>query len=767
MDVRCEKCQTEYELDESRLKPGGVTVKCTNCGHMFKIRKRTPTNLGVPTVPGDRGRAGSKPPPGAQPGAPRADSVLSEGSGPTAERAWLVRLENGEQKTCRELATLQQWIVAGIVTRESLISRSGKTWKRLGDITELGQYFTIADEARQKRSVKPTNKPVAGTMLGVGAKPAAAGSATGPSDPDENRATGNFRARQPTPPPPPPARRPPTEPPPQAVRQTGPSPSVPPPAVSPPSNRSTAAWAAGDIKQTESMVGFPQGPQGGRLSAAPDEPAFAGRVRVEPSNDSFGGRVPAEDDDDDSLMPSQRGSRVGLWIAVFAMLVIGAAAGVVYVVVFQKKSTHAAASAPAPADAAPQVATVTRDAAPVVTPLDTAAPVPQIDPNVAALGAGVESELAKAAAALAGKDDPASLAMRARLATALAQAQQERAGLIDKTEGDKLRKQAKQTVIDAAPLAQKAQKALPDDGTANLAMADVLRLQGKSARDVQRYIDQAKAKADARETALAEGMLAMRDGKLDDAQQRLTAADTDPGDVRAKLELALVALAQNRAAEAKALVAQVIATQPEHATAKALAAKLETLVANTDPLPVEDGGGHGSAKHGGDGSTGTPASGGGNDYDSLLQRANKLAETNCGKAMDLFSKALDQKPNGVEALTGMGYCNLDAKKFASAFSNFRAALAVSSKYEPALSGVAEAYTQMGRKDQAIEAWKNYLDVYPGNAKAKKQLELLGAGASENNGGQGSATTPTPPTPPPDPTPPPTPPAPAPSGSAAP
>src|SRR5512139_2599036 len=50
MDVRCEKCQTEYELDESRLKPGGVTVKCTNCGHMFKIRKRANTNVGVPTA---------------------------------------------------------------------------------------------------------------------------------------------------------------------------------------------------------------------------------------------------------------------------------------------------------------------------------------------------------------------------------------------------------------------------------------------------------------------------------------------------------------------------------------------------------------------------------------------------------------------------------------------------------------------------------------------------------------------------------------------
>src|SRR3990167_985189 len=51
MDVRCEKCNTEYELDEARLKPGGVTVKCTNCGHMFKIRKRSPTNVGAAVDP--------------------------------------------------------------------------------------------------------------------------------------------------------------------------------------------------------------------------------------------------------------------------------------------------------------------------------------------------------------------------------------------------------------------------------------------------------------------------------------------------------------------------------------------------------------------------------------------------------------------------------------------------------------------------------------------------------------------------------------------
>src|SRR5262249_4564111 len=163
MDVRCEKCQTEYELDEARLKPGGVTVKCTNCGHMFKIRKRTPTNVGLASGGGndettrqvavdEKLVAASRP---TGPAAPRADSVLDiprvtgdVGSGPTEQRQWLIRLENGEQKSCRELAVLQQWIVAGVVTREAVISRTGKTWKRLGDVAELGPYFVLPVPSR-------------------------------------------------------------------------------------------------------------------------------------------------------------------------------------------------------------------------------------------------------------------------------------------------------------------------------------------------------------------------------------------------------------------------------------------------------------------------------------------------------------------------------------------------------------------------------------------------------------------------------------------
>ena len=779
MDVRCEKCQTEYELDESRLKPGGVTVKCTNCGHMFKIRKRTNTNVGLPVAADRPGRVtASKPPPPTSDRSQRADSVLGvtdHGSGPNAaERHWLIRLENGEQKTCRELATLQQWIVAGVATRDSLISRSGKTWKRLGDITELAQYFTIADEAKAQRSAKPTKPPTKeelarATMLGVGAKPSSAGGSIIP-DEDDGRATGNFRARTPTPPPPPPSRTPPSTAP-SNVPKANPmaqtelsspqmpvhkrAPTQPPPM---PSGNRAAGWASGEVKASESMASMPQGPQGGRLSAMPDEPGFAGRVRVSPT-DEHGfttAKVKSIDDEDDLVPGRERGSRAGLWIAVLAVIVIGAAAGVVYMMVFKKKGEPAATG---PADAA-QLAVARPDAAPMITPIaDAPVAVPVISPlddARASISANVETGMRSALALLDNKDEPAALVVRARITTALAQALQDRAGLVDKTAGDKLRKDGKQLVIDAAVLAQKALKARPDDVAANLAMADVLRLQGKSAREVKRYIDQGRAKAAGdkglgREVDVADAMVAAREGKLDDAQKTLMAADTDPADVRAKVELALIAFAQAKPAVAKALIDQVIAMQPDHAGAKALQAKLETSVVRTDPLPPEEG----SGARGGAGTTHTPVKppdnggGGGNDYDSLLARGNKIAETNCTKAMDLFQKALELKPNGVEALTAMGYCHIEAKQFASAFSKFRAALVVSPRYEPALGGVAEAYQQQGRKEQAIESWRAYLEIYPSSAKAKKQLEILGASAEP---AVGSETAPvSPPAPGPAPT----------------
>src|SRR5438309_3779862 len=43
MDVRCEKCMTVYEFDDSKVGEQGVTVKCTQCGNLFKVKRREHT----------------------------------------------------------------------------------------------------------------------------------------------------------------------------------------------------------------------------------------------------------------------------------------------------------------------------------------------------------------------------------------------------------------------------------------------------------------------------------------------------------------------------------------------------------------------------------------------------------------------------------------------------------------------------------------------------------------------------------------------------
>jgi len=42
MIIQCEKCQTKFRLDDSRVTDKGVKVRCTKCKHVFTVRKETP-----------------------------------------------------------------------------------------------------------------------------------------------------------------------------------------------------------------------------------------------------------------------------------------------------------------------------------------------------------------------------------------------------------------------------------------------------------------------------------------------------------------------------------------------------------------------------------------------------------------------------------------------------------------------------------------------------------------------------------------------------
>ena len=123
MDVKCEKCATEYEFDDAKVTEAGITVKCTNCGHLFRVVRHRVVLDEEPVVDGSQ----------EAPPASRTD------------RLWMIRDAQGDVREFRELSTLQQWIVERKVSRSDEISKTGDSWKPLGSIIELSSFFLAVD----------------------------------------------------------------------------------------------------------------------------------------------------------------------------------------------------------------------------------------------------------------------------------------------------------------------------------------------------------------------------------------------------------------------------------------------------------------------------------------------------------------------------------------------------------------------------------------------------------------------------------------------
>jgi len=168
MDVTCERCGTEYEFDETLLSGRGTSVKCTNCGHVFKV---------YPTAGSD---------------ADRTTSV------------WRLQLEDDSIDMIDSLRELQRRISSGELTPENQIARGDEGWKPLGSIPELETFFEAAGvkvsgaaaglgtasstppaETSKESSLPPGRRPRQPTLLGVmpventmsgGAAPAGLGS---------------------------------------------------------------------------------------------------------------------------------------------------------------------------------------------------------------------------------------------------------------------------------------------------------------------------------------------------------------------------------------------------------------------------------------------------------------------------------------------------------------------------------------------------------------------------------------------------------------
>ena len=702
MDVRCEKCRTEYELDESKLKPGGVTVKCTNCGHMFKVRRRItaigPAVSGPPTL-----RGGSMPA-----SAPRSDERPPT-SAEEGELTWLIRQTDGEIMTCRELATLQKWIVAGRVDRECEISRTGKKWKRLGEIGELASFFEIADEARQVAGVPARKRPPSGSHPHTVQRASTGGQVVAATPPA-------GAPHQPAPP-------------------RSPAPSQPAPPASE-LERTTGQWVSRGVSTSSQPA--PAGPTGGLARSVPTtDAAFTNHIADRKGEYENGVFIPTDQIDADPFRPP--GGGIGKWIASVAIVLILGGSAALYLIFANGAEPETAA---APIDAAPVAAPV--DAADVETEQSPAEIVAAAGAEIAGdTTAGLEVVLARLSE-LAGEDAELTsvLVARARLGAALAQHAIEESERLERPTAQK------QAITRARELADAVEKQAirvlakePDNAAAMVARADALRIRNRPAREVERWIRRAlEIEPDNRDAALSRAHLYIRDRRSRNARKILEDLPEIEGDVRAAFLLARLDVADESWESAKTRLTAVLAAEKEHARAAALAETVEAKLATATAEPEDSGNDDDDDE--GDDDDDEP---GIDSYDRLLARADKLAENgSCDRAMAYYDRALRANPAGVGALTGLGYCHLEARQFSSAYAKFRAALGISSRYQAALWGMGELYERQGSPAKAIAAYRDFIEAHPTSKRAeiaRRKIEALGgsSGSGDGSDGAGSGT----------------------------
>ena len=129
MEVICSSCGTEYDFDEARVPTDGVTVKCTTCGHIFKVTKQgAVANVNT--------------------------SAASKKKGAN----WQIKKQNGDHLSFKALSTLQKWIVERKVSAEDEISRTGDKWTKLADVPEFQVFFQALEPAPPPGNEAPSEE---------------------------------------------------------------------------------------------------------------------------------------------------------------------------------------------------------------------------------------------------------------------------------------------------------------------------------------------------------------------------------------------------------------------------------------------------------------------------------------------------------------------------------------------------------------------------------------------------------------------------------
>jgi predicted Zn finger-like uncharacterized protein len=132
MDVQCERCKTDYLFDDALISERGTMVRCTTCGHQFRVR----AGAGGDTQP-----------------------VTDQ---------WLVHTGAGQRLTFSSLRELQRAILTRQIVRSDVLLRGAGPWRDLGSIEELDPFFQASTSKRPARDGPDDPAPPMNASAAVG-----------------------------------------------------------------------------------------------------------------------------------------------------------------------------------------------------------------------------------------------------------------------------------------------------------------------------------------------------------------------------------------------------------------------------------------------------------------------------------------------------------------------------------------------------------------------------------------------------------------------
>jgi predicted Zn finger-like uncharacterized protein len=716
MDVRCERCNTEYEFDDALVSGRGTTVKCTNCGHKFKIRRN---------------------------------------DGDYSEDFWNVLTRDGRTLVFTSLRELQRAIQTHLVERHDTISRGGLPHKPIGQIPELAPFFDLREEPA-RRSVPPAG---AGAGADATSRSVSSGRLKSSRPPPPPGTTGPAlappRARQSTRPdfPPPSASSmasmkktlagtgsedtaPVNAPPPMRARMSSVPPPLPaaartdskPPSTErmaeAPAERAPSAAPAPAVAAAEAPAAAPAPlPVVDVPRQTPPPPPFEASSPLPPPTAPVIRAMGLDVEEYESMRPPSaslpdapvsmgRRRSVGGFVVVTALL-LGVA-------------VLAAAWA--------------RDhLGPMLGLNKSPTPAATADPRVADLLATGNKALADGnldlaresfdkASVLADKD-PHVLVAEARLLAMRADVPWLKARLLPPTATDE-QKLAKDNLAELAQKARTAADAAlaaaPDDPDALRAKIDALRLAGD--RDGARALVGKIAAG----TAQAESAYVLAALDLAEAQplwstvtERLrvaATAESGPGRARAALVYALARsgdiagakgeldrlAAMPRRSELypllRAFVEHEQAAEPDAGAAAATTDAGGAAAATSGKKPEHEPTGGG----GGGGGGALPS-----DPRVLVAHGEAArAKGDYDRAQTLYSAALDKNPADTEALSGLAAVAYARRDLSGARASYKRVLSINPSYVPALVGVADCDWESGDRASAMKTYKEIVDRFP-------------------------------------------------------